>query len=111
MSDSSGSGLLADAMQYLLTGGAGVVGRGMYHLHLIQKGERRPWLWTVCDMLIALGIGWTVLGVSDAMGFSWKFTQSIGILAGWGGPHVMDRVIAAGIERIKGPTQEPPNKP
>lgn len=103
----SGSGLLADALQYLLTGGAGVVGRGMYHLHLLQKGESRSWVWTLCDMLIALGIGWTVLGIGDWLGISLKATQSLAILAGWGGPHYMDRLIAAGIERIKNTTDKP----
>lgn len=107
MADSGGSGLLADAFQYLLTGGAGVVGRGMYHLHLIQKGESKPWLWTLCDMLIALGIGWTVLGLGEWFSVPVKATQSLAILAGWGGPHLMDRIIAAGIDRFKAPPSKP----
>lgn len=101
MSDNS-SGLFNDILQYLLTGGAGVVGRGMYHLHLIQKGERKPWWWTLCDMVIALIIGWTVLGLGDWISVPYKAVQSLAIIAGWGGPHLIDRLIEASIRKYLG---------
>jgi len=88
-----------DILQYALTGGAGVIGRGMYHLHLIQRGERKPWWWTLCDMLIALVIGWTVLGLGDWAGVPFKAVQSLGFIAGWGGPHLINRLIEAAIRK------------
>jgi len=78
----------------------------MYHLHLIQQGRRKPGLWLLCDMLIALGIGWTVLGLGDWAGLGFKTTQSLGILAGWGGPHFMDRLLSTGLERFSKSTPE-----
>lgn len=82
----------------------------MYHLHLIQRGERKPWWWTVCDMLIALGIGWTVLGLGDWMNIPFKAVQSLAIIAGWGGPHLIDRLIEIAIRKYSG-TQPPADKP
>lgn len=78
----------------------------MFHLHLFQKNEHKPWLWVVCDMLIALVIGWTVLGLGEWIGIPFKAVQSLAILAGWGGPHLMDRLIEAGIRKYLGDDQD-----
>lgn len=86
-----------DALQYVLAGGAGIVGHIMYNLHLIQKGERKPWWWIMCGMGIALITGWTVLGLCEWFDIPWKASQSLGIIAGWGGPHLIDRVIKAAL--------------
>ncbi len=74
----------------------------MYHLHLIQKGERKPWWWTLCDMVIALIIGWAVLGLCDWIGIPYKAVQSLAIIAGGGGPHLIVRLIEARIRKFLG---------
>lgn len=99
---SDGSFGFNEALQYLLTGGAGVVGQGMRHLHMVQTGKRKPWLWTTFDMMIALGIGWVVLGLGEWFGVPWKATQSLSILAGWGGPHLIDLIIASSVNKYLG---------
>ncbi len=93
---------LSDAIAYLWAGGAGILGRLMYHAHLLQRGERKPWWWVVCDLMIALAMGWIVLGLGDWLELSYKASQSLAIMAGWAGPQVIDRLIAAGIERARG---------
>ena len=93
-----------DAFQYVLTGGAGVVGHIMYNLHLIQKGERKPWWWVLCGMCIALVTGWTVLGLGEWADIPYKATQSLAIIAGWGGPHLIDQAINRAIDRWIGPS-------
>lgn len=89
----------SDVLQYLATGGAGVAGQGMRHMHMLQTGSRKPWLWTFFDMLIALGIGWVVLGLGDWFNVPFKATQSLAILGGWGGPHLIDRVISRSVDK------------
>lgn len=91
-----------DLFQYFAAGGAGVAGQGMRHLHMVQTGKRKPWLWTVFDMLIALGIGWIVLGLGDWFNVPFKATQSLAILAGWGGPHLIDLVISRSVAKYLG---------
>lgn len=71
----------------------------MFHLHLVQKGEPKPWWYVLCDMAIALVVGWTVLGLGDWFGVPFKATQSIAIIAGWGGPQLFDRIIEASFTR------------
>lgn len=98
MSD-NGAGLFSDLAQYGITGGAGILGRIMYHVHLAQQGKRKPWLWTLCDVLLALGAGWVVLGLGDWFDVPFKAIQSLAILAGWGGPHMLDRLIIASLRK------------
>lgn len=76
----------------------------MQHIRMAQKGNRKPWGWIVADMLIALGIGWAALGLCDWFGVPFKATQSIAILAGWGGPHLIDQFIAEGVRKMRGNT-------
>lgn len=98
-----------DVYHYILAGGAGVAGQLMRHLHMIQSGNGKPWLWTAFDMLIALGMGWVVLGLGEWFGVPVKATQSLAILMGWGGPHLMDLLISRSVDKFLGraPTTEP----
>lgn len=91
-----------DVLNYLLAGGAGIMGRAMYHAHLVQRGERKPVLWIVCDLLIALGMGWIVLGLGDWLGMGMSTTQSLAIVAGWAGPQLIDRLITRSIDKYLG---------
>lgn len=97
--DHNGFGL-GDALQYFWAGGAGIMGRVMYHAHLLQRGERKPIWWIVCDLLIALGMGWIVLGLGDWFDVSYSAVQSMAIMAGWAGPQLIDRIIAKSVDRI-----------
>jgi hypothetical protein len=73
----------------------------MYHAHLIQRGERKSLVWIACDLLIALGMGWIVLGLGSWFELGLSTTQSLAIMAGWAGPQIIDQVIAAAIERAR----------
>lgn len=106
MSDNS-AGLLGDALQYALAGGAGVAGRIMYHLHLIQRGECKPWWCMLADMAIALIVGWTVLGLGEWFGVPFKAVQSLSIIAGWSGPQIFNRIIEAGLTKWGGEMPQP----
>lgn len=102
MDDGGFSLSFSDVINYVLTGGAGIVGQGMRHMYRIQTGNRKPWLWTVFDMMIALGIGWVVLGFGEWFGVPFKATQSLAILAGWGGPHLIEILIAKSVNKYLG---------
>ncbi len=73
----------------------------MYHAHLIQRGERKSLVWIACDLLIALGMGWIVLGLGAWFDLGLSTTQSLAIMAGWAGPQVIDQAIAAAMERAR----------
>ena len=110
----SGGGIdTNDIVQYILTGAAGVAGQGMRHMQMAQTNNRKPWMWMVFDMMIALGIGWAVLGLSEWFGIPFKATQSLAILAGWAGPHTMDKIISRSIDKYFGKPQDvdPADKP
>lgn len=103
MSDNSlGSGI-GDLVQYVWAGGAGIMGRVMYHAHLIQQGKRKPLLWVLCDLAIALGMGWIVLGLCNWVGMNQSTMQSLAIMAGWAGPHMIDQLIARALDKYLGP--------
>ena len=83
----------------------------MYHAHLIQRGERKPWLWIICDLLIALGMGWIVLGLGDWLGMGMSTTQSLAIVAGWAGPQLIDRLISRSVDKYLGEDKDDDAKP
>jgi hypothetical protein len=98
---------LNDAWQYLWAGGAGLLGRLMYHAHLFQRGERKSLVWIVCDLLIALGMGWITLGVGAWLDVSWQTSQSLAIMAGWAGPQLINQTIDAALDRYRRGKDEP----
>lgn len=100
---------LGDVLNYLLAGGAGIMGRAMYHAHLIQRGEQKPWLWIFCDLLIALGMGWIVLGLGDWLGMGMSTTQSLAIVAGWAGPQLIDKLITRSVDKYLGEDSDKPD--
>lgn len=102
--DTEGTNLAGDALRYLLAGSAGVLGRIMYHLHLVQKGQQKPWVWVACDLVIALGMGWIVLGICVYLHLAWEVTQSLAIVAGWAGPHIIDKAIEKALSKYFGGT-------
>lgn len=81
----------------------------MYHAHLLQRGERKSLVWVGCDLLIALGMGWIVLGIGQWLSLGTSTTQSMAIVAGWAGPQLINQMIDAAIERVCStpPTDKP----
>jgi hypothetical protein len=73
----------------------------MYHAHLLQRGERKSLLWVASDLLIALGMGWIVLGIGQWLDLGTNTTQSLAIMAGWAGPQVINQFIDAAVERVR----------
>lgn len=102
--DNEGTNLLNDALRYLLAGSAGILGRIMYHLRLVQQGKQKSWVWIACDLVIALGMGWITLGVCVYFNLAWEVTQSMAIVAGWAGPHMIDRLIEKMLSKYFGGT-------
>lgn len=85
-----------EAAPYAWTGGAGVLGRLMYHARQVQQGKRKPWTWALAfDLPIALGMGWAAYGGCVWAGLSAEEpTISIAIAASYLGPYSVNRIFA-----------------
>jgi LydA holin phage, holin superfamily III len=79
--------------QWLFTGGAGVMGRLMFHAREVQSGKRKPISWALFwDIPIALSAGWIALGIGNWAGASWEVTISCAIVVGYLGPYGIDTI-------------------
>lgn len=79
--------------QWLFTGGAGLLGRLMFHAKLVQTGQRKPFSWVlVWDIPIALGMGWISLGLSRWLDVAWEMTISISLIVAYLGPYGIDTI-------------------
>lgn len=86
---------LGEAGPYVWTGGAGLLGRLMYHSRQVQDGKRKPWSWTlILDLPIALGMGWTVYGLCVWLDLALQPSISAAIAASYLGPYSVDRLFA-----------------
>lgn len=86
-------------MQWALTGGAGLIGRLMFHAKQVQSGRRKPFsLALLWDIPIALGMGWIALGLGTWMKFPWEFTISLGLITSYLGPYMIDTIFTKWIE-------------
>lgn len=82
-----------DMASYAWTGGAGILGRLMYHARQVQRGHRKPLTWALFwDLPIAFGMGWFVLGMCDYFSATSSFAVSMAIGASYLGPYSVDRV-------------------
>lgn len=82
---------IADALPWLLTGGAGMLGRLMFHARQVQRGARKPFSWVLFwDIPIALGMGWAALGLGIWLKIPWEATVSVSLAASYLGPHIID---------------------
>jgi len=85
---------------YAYTGGAGVIGRLMFHARQVQMGKRKPWSWAlVFDLPIAFGMGWSAYGLAVWFGLAPEPTISVAIAASYLGPYSVDRAFALFAER------------
>lgn len=85
---------------YIWTGGAGIVGRLMFHAQQVQRGRRKPLSWLLLfDLPIALGMGWGALGLGVWLRLPTEATISVAIAAAHLGPHSVDRIFGALADR------------
>lgn len=91
---------VTEAAPYAWTGGAGILGRLMFHAQQVQRGKRKPLSWVLTlDLLIGLGMGWAAFGLCDWLGLAASPSISVAIAAGHLGPYSIDRAFAAVAER------------
>lgn len=84
---------LNDAVPYVWTGGAGLLGRIMFHARMVQAGKRKPLSWALFwDVPIAMGMGWSILGVCMWQGLPHELTVSLAIAGAYLGPYTVDRI-------------------
>lgn len=87
---------------WLITGGAGVLGRLMFHAKQVQSGQRKPLSWALLwDLPIALGMGWIALGLAGYLGVKWEATVSIALVASYLGPYGVDTAFAKWAEKVE----------
>ena len=78
---------------WIFTGGAGLLGRLMFHAKLVQTGQRKPFSWILLwDIPIALGMGWISLGLSQWLNVAWEMTISIALVVAYLGPYGIDTI-------------------
>lgn len=84
-----------EAAPYVWTGGAGMMGRLMFHARQVQQGKRKPWSWALLfDVPIALAMGWIAFGVCVWFDLKIEPTISAAIISSYLGPYSVDRVFA-----------------
>lgn len=80
---------------WLFSGGAGMLGRLMFHAMQVQKGMRKPLSWMLLwDIPIALGMGWAALGLGVWLKLEWEATVSMALVVSYLGPHMLDLLFA-----------------
>lgn len=88
-----------DVLPWLLTGGAGMLGRLMFHAVQVQKGNRKPFSWVlIWDIPIAVSMGWIALGLATWVKVPWEATISIALIVSYLGPYIVDLLFAKWVE-------------
>lgn len=85
-----------DVAPWAWTGGAGFLGRMMYHAKQAQSGKRKPLSWAIAlfDLPIAFGMGWVMYGFTVWFKLPMELTISAAILGAYIGPRGVDEVFA-----------------
>lgn len=85
-----------DATPWAVSGGAGILGRLMYHAKLVQQGKRKPFsVVLMVDIPIALGMAWISLGLSKWMNVIDREPQvALAIVAAYIGTYGLDILFA-----------------
>ena len=92
-----------EAAPYAWTGGAGMIGRLMFHARQVQQGKRKPLGWALLlDLPIAFGMGWGAYGLCVWFGMDSAPTISAAIAASYLGPYSMDRIFARAADKYFG---------
>jgi hypothetical protein len=88
---------------YLWTGGAGIIGRLMYHAREVERGKRKVISWLlVTDIFIAFAMGWGAAGVCDQLNWGMKATISAAIFGAYLGPFSLDLIFTRWAEKFFG---------
>lgn len=91
---------------YAWTGGAGVLGRLMYHARQVQQGKRKPLsLALMLDLPIALAMGWGAYGAAVWGGLAPEPSISVVIAASYLGPFTIDMLFVRWAEKMFGKEQ------
>lgn len=99
MSDGNWPGW-GEVVPYIWTGGAGMLGRLLFHAHQVQAGKRKPFSWAMLlDIPIALAMGWTAYGLCVWQDVIPQATISIAIIASYLGPYTVDRMAARAADK------------
>lgn len=94
---------LNEVAPYAWSGGAGLLGRIMFHARQVQAGRRKPISWALLwDVPIALAMGWIAFGVCRWQGLPHELTVSAAILASYLGPYTVDLIVARGADKYLG---------
>lgn len=92
-----------EAVPYAWTGGAGVLGRLMFHARQVQQGKRKPVSWALLfDLPIALAMGWITYGACVWGALDPEPTISAAIVVSYLGPYSVDRIFAMLAEKYFG---------
>lgn len=93
-------GGINEAGPYIWTGGAGILGRLMFHAKQVQQGKRKPLtLALLFDLPIAFAMGWITYGLCVWFDLAPQPTISAAIAASYLGPYSVDRLFALAAER------------
>jgi len=88
---------------YLWTGGAGILGRWMFHAREVQRGRRKPLSWALAlDVPIALAMGWMAYGICVWFKLDMQPTITAAILSSYLGPFTLDRIFARAADKYFG---------
>lgn len=104
-------GLFDGAGPWAYIGGAGMLGRLMYHAKMVSIGKRKPFTWALLfDIPIALSTGWIAFGFGVQMGWTWEAQVSAAIVSSYLGPYGIDTIFAAWANRFKGSKNGTPSQ-
>ena len=85
----------SDSAPWAWIGGAGMLGRLMFHAKQVQMGNRKPFSWVLLwDIPIALGMGWIALGLGIWLQLAWEPTVSVALVSAYLGPYGLDLIFA-----------------
>lgn len=89
--------------EWIWLGGAGLLGRLMYHAKQVQQGKRKPFSWVLAwDAPIALAMGWIALGISTYFHTAWPVSVSIALVCAYLGPYSIDTLFASwAVKKVK----------
>lgn len=96
-----------DSFPYIWTGGAGILGRLMFHGMMVQRSKRKPFSWILLwDLPIALGMGWAALGICVYIKGPFELAVSSAIISAYLGPYSVNRVFERLATKYFGPEEE-----
>lgn len=92
---------------YVWTGGAGLLGRLMFHARQVQQGRRKPASIALAfDLPIALAMGWITYGICVWFDLRPEPTISAAIAVSYLGPYSVDRMFARIADKYLGQARE-----